>query len=266
MTTILNISKPINQATYNYQFTICTLVTRLQEYEEMLQSFIDKGFDTQTCEYLYIDNSNQCTFDAYKGLNLFLQQAKGKYIIICHQDIVLHDDDIKHLLNKIKEVEKVDINWAILGNAGAVGPNHIVYHVTYPNNVFMSKGKFPLKVCSIDENFILVKNGTFLSVSNNLTGFHLYATDLCLQAQLKGYNSYAIAFNLTHKSRGNKNQDFFLQRKKIIKKYSHFFRNRWIQTNSTVFYIAGSFFGRMLGNPISLFFVRMLNGLNKRIK
>jgi hypothetical protein len=64
MNTILNIAKPISQAIYTYQFTICTLVTRKTEYEEMLQSFLAKGFDTQTCEYLYIDNSKQCTFDA----------------------------------------------------------------------------------------------------------------------------------------------------------------------------------------------------------
>lgn len=66
MNTILNIAKPISQAIYTYQFTICTLVTRKTEYEEMLQSFLAKGFDTQTCEYLYIDNSEQSTFDAYK--------------------------------------------------------------------------------------------------------------------------------------------------------------------------------------------------------
>lgn len=263
---VLDISKSIIEREYPFEFSICTLVTRKEEYEEMLQSFLKKGFDSETCEYLYIDNSVGCTFDAYKGLNQFLMQAKGKYIILCHQDIIISNDGYAELKACLTHLDEKDSNWGVCGNAGAAGPNHIVYHISYPNGNFMSKGKFPLKVTSLDENFLLVKNGANLNISNNLDGFHLYATDLVLHAELSGYSSYVIPFNLTHKSRGNRNQSFFVTRKALIKKYNKFFRSRWVQTNSTVFHLSGSFYGKLFGNPFFLFFSRMWNGLKKRFQ
>lgn len=261
----LTTAKKIEKQHYPLKFSICTLVTKQDEYNKMLESFINKSFTEDKCEFLYIDNSLKCAFDAYSGINEFLKQANGKYIIICHQDILLLEDGLKELQSCIDSIDKIDNNWAVCGNAGAVGPNHIVYHVTYPGNLFMDKGKLPLKVSALDENFLLIKNSANLRVSNNLSGFHLYATDLVLQAELNGYSAYVIPFNLLHKSRGTKNIDFFLIRNELVKKYNSFFRSRWIQTNSTVFYLSGSPFRKLFGNFITLYFIRLINGIKKRI-
>lgn len=265
MVNLIDISRSIKSPEYPFEFSICTLVTRKEEYGEMLGSFLDKGFKTEICEFLYIDNSDGCLYDAYQGLNYFLRQSKGKYIIICHQDILIHENDFNDLKSCLSQLDRLDQHWGVCGNAGAAGPNHIVYHITYPNLPLHSKGKFPLAVNTLDENFLIVKNEASLSVSSDLTGFHLYGTDLCLQANVKGYTAYVIAFNLTHKSRGNPNKDFYLIRKSLIKKYNHFFRTRWLQTNITVFHLSGSFIGRLLGNPLSLFFLRMYNSIKKKI-
>jgi hypothetical protein len=249
-----------------YRYTICTLVTKLQEYNEMVSSCVQAGFSPDLCEYLYINNIGQNVLDAYQGTNLFLKNAKGKYVIICHQDVLFNKSDIDNLDERLKELDSRDPKWALAGNAGAAGPNHIVYHISYPNNIHMNKGNYPVKVSALDENFLLVKNDAMLSVSSDLVGFHLYATDLCLHAELLGFTSYAIAFNITHKSRGNVDQNFRDIRKSFQIKYNRYFRNRWIQTPSTVFYLSGSVFAWFYGNPIALFFVRMYNGLMKRKK
>ncbi|MBC6111029.1 hypothetical protein ACFOG5_18285 [Pedobacter fastidiosus] len=266
MSDLLNIAKPITEQEYPFEFSICTLVTRKTEYEEMLQSFLDKGFNQNRCEFLYADNIAKNNHDAFSAINQFFRQAKGKYIIICHQDILINKDSYTELKSCLKELDEKDPTWGVCGNAGAAGPNYIVYHISYPDGSFMNKGNFPLQVTGLDENFLLIKNSANLKVSNNLDGFHLYGTDLVLQAELNGYSSYVIPFNLIHKSRGNRNEDFFRIRKALIKKYSHFFRSRWVQTNSTVFHLSGSLVGNLLGNPIFLFFLRMWNGLKKRAK
>lgn len=266
MDTALNLTRSIALPVYEYEFSVCTLVTRKAEYEEMVDSFLRNGFGEANCEFLYADNSHNNAFDAFSAINLFLRNAKGKFIIICHQDVLIDKDGIEKLRSCLTNLERKDPNWAVCGNAGAAGPNHIVYHISYPDGTFMNKGNFPLKVSALDENFLLVKNAALLKVSNNLKGFHLYATDLVLQAELNGYAAYVIPFNLTHKSRGNRDESFFVIRKALIQKYNQFFRSRWIQTNSTVLYLSGSFIGRLLGNPISLFWVRMLNGIKKRAK
>lgn len=62
------------------RYSICTIVTRLNEYAEMLASFRAGGFKDPDCELLYLDNTHGNVFDAYSGK------------ILCHQDIVLLED------------------------------------------------------------------------------------------------------------------------------------------------------------------------------
>jgi hypothetical protein len=248
-----------------FAFSICTLVTKGSEYGEMVSSFHHAGFTNSDCEFLYVDNSEINIADAYTGINWFLSHAKGEYIIICHQDILLDKDNRTELNVHLRALDELDPNWAICGNAGAAGPNYIVYHISYPDDVFKSKGSFPLKVSALDENFLILKRSAMLSTSRDLRGFHLYATDLCLNADMKGYSAYAIAFNLTHKSYGNVDISFHQARQQIIRKYNRFFRNRWIQTPSTVFFLSGSMLWLLYANPIFLFVIRMRNGLKKRL-
>ena len=248
-----------------FSYSVCTLTTNISEYYEMVDSFIQAGFGTEDCEFLYIDNSAHHHADAYTGINWFLAQAKGAYIIICHQDILTDKDIRADLETKLEELQQLDSNWAICGNAGAAGPNHIVYHISYPNDIFKHKGNFPLKVSALDENFLIIKRTAMLAASSNLSGFHLYATDLCLNAELRGFTSYAIDFNLTHKSYGNADQSFRQSRRNLLRKYNHFFRNRWIQTPSAVFLLSGSKLRWLYANPAALFIVRMLNGVKKRM-
>ena len=253
----LDIACVMKDPVYAFEFSICTLVTRKEEYHEMLRSFLDKGFDKKICEYLYIDNTRGCAFDAYKGLNQFLQQAKGKYIIICHQDIIVHDHDMRHLLNKIEEIDESDKNWAILSNAGGINFKWIATNLTQLSGNRIKEKRLPLLTKTIDENFILVKNSANLALSNNLSGFHMYGTDICLIADILGFSSYIIDFNIIHKSNGNADESFYKSRKEFIRKYDHAFRARFMSTTITRFYLSGNWFTAALYNfqPVK-FFVR----------
>src|SRR3978361_429096 len=102
--------KRINRPVYNYRYSVCTLVTRREEYQEMLNTFIQAGFTTDICEYLIIDNSEVNIMDAYEGINSFLQNAQGEYLIICHQDIILlTETSTKVILDqRIIEISQLD--------------------------------------------------------------------------------------------------------------------------------------------------------------
>ena len=224
-----------------FKYSICTLVTDLQEYSEMIASFTQAGFDKTSCEYRYIDNSKANSFDAYKGYNLFLQHALGEYIILCHQDVLLNFDTIEGLDRCINEISALDRNWAILSNAGGLENDlykRFVVNIAYPNDNYHRRGSFPQKIISADENFILVKQSANLALSNNLKGFHLYGTDLCLVADLLGYSSYAIDFKLTHKSFGKANHSYYEILQQLVEKYSRFMRSRRIVNTITDFYLS----------------------------
>ena len=51
----------------------------------MIESFERAGFCEPDCEFLYLDNTQHNEFDSYSGNNLFLNIARGQFIILCHQ-------------------------------------------------------------------------------------------------------------------------------------------------------------------------------------
>ncbi|QEM12816.1 acyl esterase [Mucilaginibacter rubeus] len=235
--------KNIRPSAYKFRYTICTLVTRHEEYAEMLGSFIEAGFDTDICEYLMINNSEGNTADAYDGINLFLQDAQGEYIIVCHQDILLINKESKQLLDqRIAEMTKLDPKWAVLGNAGAVDRlyKRNVFKIAYPNGKIDIKGDLPQKVCSVDENFIVIKKSANLSLSSDIGGFHFYGLDICMGAEFRGYTCYVIDFLLLHKSLGNVDETFKRSFKVVKNKYTHFLRGRYVNTTIASFYLSGS--------------------------
>ncbi|GGZ13838.1 hypothetical protein GCM10007049_02070 [Echinicola pacifica] len=243
---------------YSYQFSICTLVTDHKEYDEMKNSCIEAGFLEDDCEYLIIDNSTGNSIDAYRGLNLFLQQAKGKYIIICHQDIGMNDDKRPVLEEKIVEIDNKDPRWGVLGNAGRANMKYMAIHMT--NGKTLQKFKeedAPIRVMSVDENFIIVKNSANLALSSDLKGFHMYGADLCLIAEILGYHSYVIGFELTHKSEGNLNNEFVKAKKDFIDKFSQAIYPRFMASTAARFYIGSNPWKRTLYNSnLILFFIR----------
>ena len=221
------------------RYSICTLVNKKREYAEMMQSFIQAGFDPAFCEFLYLDNSVTNTFDAYRGYNLFLNRAQGEYIILCHQDILLLDDRLEDLERCIEELEARDPHWALLGNAGGVALGTTACRITDIDGDHNS-GIFPTPVTTLDENFIVVKNAANLSLSHDLQGYHLYGTDICLIARLLGYRAWVVNFNLYHKSRGNCDQHFKSLKRELIQKYRSAFQGRYVETTCTRFYLSGS--------------------------
>src|SRR5688500_12738623 len=104
-------------------YSICTIVSNRAQYEEMRRSFIDRGFTSDDTEYLVVDNTNSNTCDAYTAYNLFLAHAKNNYLILCHQDIVLLDDGRQRLDEIIDELNILDPNWGLFGNAGRTEDN-----------------------------------------------------------------------------------------------------------------------------------------------
>ncbi|MBS1532821.1 MAG: acyl esterase [Bacteroidetes bacterium] len=240
---------------FTFEFSICTLVTDMTEYLEMRNSFVEEGFTPEACEYLFIDNISQNTFEAYAGLNRFLREAQGKYIVLCHQDILLKDHGIADLRARINELDNIDPNWGAIGNAGSVNIKYRSVHINQTTGKSNSEQYLPMRVQTLDENFILVKNGANLALSSDLEGFHFYGADICLVADVLGYSSYVIDFLLIHKSEGNDDEKYYELKRKMIGKYHRAFRSRFIGTTVTRFYLSGNRFCSALGNTRPVLFV-----------
>jgi hypothetical protein len=224
----------------NYSF--CTLVTKPDEYRNMVRLFIEKGFTETDCEYLYIDNSKSNKYDAYSGYNRFLQCARGKYIILCHQDIEPIEHDRARLDELLTKISSVDPTWGLCGNAGANRSGKLVFRISDPWGANRNDGgPFPAPVMSLDENFILVKRDANLALSRDLKGYHWHGSDLCIIADVLGWRSYVIDFHLKHKSGGTPDAMFWETKRDLRKKLTRAFRPRWhfVVTRERI-YISGS--------------------------
>jgi hypothetical protein len=156
------------------RYSICTFVTRHSQYNDMVESFVSHGFSYDDCEYLYIDNSETNHYEAYAGINKFLAISKGLYIIICHQDVLLLQDDRKKLDAVIEELDQLDPNWGVCGNGGGIHPGRLALRVTDPHGDDQFTERLPIKVRGLDENFLVARRDANLTVSRDLHGFHLY--------------------------------------------------------------------------------------------
>lgn len=235
------------------RFSVCTMVTDSALYRQMLQSFADAGFSADNSEFLWLDNGGANHYDAYQAISRFICNARGDYIILCHQDILLNHDRIGQLEGCIAELDRLDPHWSLLGNAGGVHLGKIVHRISDPHGENLRTGDLPQRVQALDENFILLKRASNPGVSRDLAGFHMYGLDLCLQAALRGYHAYAVDFHLTHLGKGNRDHLFYQQRDALIEKYRRVLAPAWLQTTCTALFVSGSrWLNRMLNRPTQL--------------
>ncbi len=90
-----------------------------------------------------------------------------------------------------------------------------------------------VKVATIDENMMIVRNGTGITLSADLEGYHFYAFDLCSVAARLGYNSYVVDHLWRHDSHGTVDESFLAAKKHIERKMRQYHRNQSAPTTCT---------------------------------
>jgi hypothetical protein len=213
------------------RFSFGTLVTDHIQYAAMRASFEARGFRGDDCEYLIVDNSAGNVADAYAGCRDLLNRAKGTFVILCHQDVVAIDDRAK-LEACLAELDAIDPTWAVAGNAGGT-VDRLFIRISDRSGSDQNAGPFPAKVTSLDENFFVVKRDAGVSFSRDMRGFHLYASDICLNADILGYSAYVIAFHLRHDGAGAMGRDFDACKSAFQAKWSRALRARRLRTTCT---------------------------------
>jgi len=234
-------------------YSICTIVNDMNEYHLMKDSFESSGF-TGNCEYLVADNSQQNIYDAYHAIGLFLKHATGKYIVIVHQDVRCIDNR-KVLDSCLDNLNEFQPNWGICGNAGAKGYHQYVINITDPSHK-APYPNLPEEVNSLDENLLIIKRASNITISPNLIGYHLYGTDLCIIAKFLGYQCFVIGFLVEHLSKGNL-KDLQSYKNYFIERYGKKMSIGFIQTTCTSFYLSNSTFkNRFFNSTIVFFFIK----------
>jgi hypothetical protein len=198
------------QVKWDKVFSICTMVNDWVKYEAHQQSWLKMGFGGKDCEFLVSDNSTSNKLDGFQSSRLFLNEARGQYIIMAHSDS--HPKTSKDkLLKLLHRLEAFDPKWAVVGNAGAneMGPGILAHGLEMPNVLLKNGVKRYQLAHTLDENLLIVKAEARLSLSYDLGGFHLYGLDLCDVARRLGRTCYVVPMRWRHDSHGTLNTDFY---------------------------------------------------------
>jgi FkbM family methyltransferase len=215
------------------RYSFCTLVSKPTLYRQMLASFQAAGFTTADCEFLYLDNTLSSQGDGYRGLNHMIVQARGAYVILCHQDLLAIDPRAQ-LDACLDNLTALAPDWGVAGNAGYDAQGKMRCRITdryrYDNRI----GAFPGPVVSLDENFLLIRRDSLLGFSHDLSGFHMYGADLVTQAVMRGRSAWVIDFHIEHLGLGAVDASFIAASEAFEAKYRRALTDRDIRTTVTV--------------------------------
>lgn len=180
----------------NPSFHFFTLVTNTDQYEAMRASLAKSGFDETNALFTIFDNRERNEFEPFSAVSRAVKEARAPFVVFCHQDLMF-DQGPAELRAAIAEVEAIDPKWAILGNAGQMTSFMIVSNFDSPHGPSV-RGDLPARVLTFDENFLVIKRDSGLDCSPEISGFHLYATDLCWRAYERGFTAYVLNFKVLH--------------------------------------------------------------------
>jgi FkbM family methyltransferase len=216
-----------------YRYSFCTLVSKPSLYRQMLASFQAVGFTSADCEFMYLDNTTSNQGDGYRGLNHMIAQARGTYVILCHQDLIAIDPRAQ-LDTCLDELTALAPDWGVVGNAGYDAQGKKRFRITDRARYNDHIGDLPGPVVSLDENFLLIRRDAVLGFSHDLAGFHMYGPDLVTQAGLRGRGAWVVNYHIEHLGVGKVDASFLESSTAFEDKYRRVFADRDIRTRKTL--------------------------------
>lgn len=141
---------------------------------------------------------------AARAYNEGLSEATNEILVFCHSDVYLPPHWMDRIGAAIDFLDSAHLNWGVLGAVGVDLDGRVKGHVysTGLRSVVGAPFPEPVPAKSLDEMVLVMRRSSGLRFDESLPGFHLYGTDICLQAAGKGLGSYVVPAFCIHNSRG----------------------------------------------------------------
>ena len=141
---------------------------------------------------------------AGQAYNSGMATCASDIVVFAHQDVYLPEGWFEAVARAIAAVSARDPHWGVLGIYGIslAGTEAGYLYSTGLQRVVGCPFDEPVEVGSLDEVVLIVRRSSGLQFDAELPGFHLYGTDICLQARRQGLKCYAIPAFCIHNSNG----------------------------------------------------------------
>jgi hypothetical protein len=141
---------------------------------------------------------------AAEAYNAGIEKATSDVLVLVHQDVYLPKGWIDRVQDALEAIAANDPQWAVAGVWGGKQAREFTGHL-YCAGLMRVLGKpiaQPVEVTSLDEVLLVLRKSSGLRFDNRLKGFHMYGTDICLEAKARGLKSYAISAFCVHNTNG----------------------------------------------------------------
>lgn len=141
---------------------------------------------------------------AGKAYNAGIDASKNELLVFAHQDVYLPPRWMDELSVALRQLHSADPNWGVVGVWGraASGTGEGFVHSTGLARTLGQPFDRAVEVQTLDELLLITRRSSGLRFDEALPGFHLYGTDLCLQARAMGRKNYVISTFCVHNSTG----------------------------------------------------------------
>lgn len=136
--------------------------------------------------------------------NAGIDACRSDLIVFAHQDVYFAEGWAENLEIFIGWLNDSDSNWGVVGIYGITNSGLGVGY-TYSTGLRRFVGRpfsQPIEVRTLDEIILIIRRSSGLRFDERLPGFHLYGTDICLQAEKRGMKNYVIPCFALHNSCG----------------------------------------------------------------
>ena len=169
--------------------------------DEVLQSNLMRSPEISSFEEVVVRRGFKSAGEAY---NSGMDATTADVIVFAHQDVFLPDGWFKSLSASIEKISAQNPDWAVLGVFGIALTGAEAGHV-YSCGIQRVLGRpmaAPVEVGSLDELVLIIRRSSGVRFDHKLPGFHLYGTDICLEARRRGLKCYALSAFCVHNSNG----------------------------------------------------------------
>ena len=192
-----------------------------------LQKSVSEASDI-SCKVIAIDNRDNMSFSSAAAAynSVLALSPEAEVLVFCHQDIVFLNNSLLDIFSICKKEPFTLFGAAGVKNSGhGGGRKRIISSMALIqegwNYESLPKGTTQ-DVFSLDECLICGSRELFSQLRFDdqvCDGWHLYATELCMQCHVKGIPVKVFDADIVHLSGGNQDKSFYDCEKKLVKKY-----------------------------------------------
>jgi hypothetical protein len=178
-------------------FTVISAVNN----EDVLRSCLISSPSLGAAENVILKRGYKNAASAY---NSAIDESRTDILLFIHQDVFLPEGWVEELKLAVGHLNEQDPRWAVAGVWG-VEASGLYAGFLYCTGLAKTLGQrfvHPVQVRTLDEVLLVIRKSSGVRFDEGLPGYHLYGTDICMEAQRREMNCYVIPTFCIHNTNG----------------------------------------------------------------